>query len=122
LVVEDDAETREALVDLLNSSGFTALGATCVLDAFEVMVEKRPSLVLSDINLGDHHGGELLDMAMKILGDEAPPFVFVTGMSAWDIPGFPTSAPVLKKPINVDALLSIVTRHCLAGKATWSAN
>ncbi|HEY2902514.1 MAG TPA: response regulator, partial [Polyangia bacterium] len=82
LVVEDDELTRESLVDLLNSSGFAAFGAASVLDAFEVMVGKRPSLVLSDINLGDHHGGELLDMAMKILGDEAPPFVFVTGMSA----------------------------------------
>jgi len=116
LVVEDDAEARDGLVDLLNGSGFPARGAANVEDAFDVLVEKRPSLVLSDIDLGDHHGGELLDMAMNILGADAPPFVFVTGMVASEVPPLSTSAVVLRKPVDIDALLDLAAKHCLTAK------
>lgn len=112
LVVEDDAETREALVEILNDSGFTAHGTASVVEAFDVIVERLPALVLSDIDLGDGSGGQLLDMAMKILGSLAPPFVFITGLPAPDIVGVPPSAPVLRKPVNVDTLLDVVATYC----------
>jgi two-component system CheB/CheR fusion protein len=113
LVVEDDADTREVLVEALHESGFAALGTSCVVEAFNAIVEKSPALVLSDINLGDSNAGELLDMAMKILGPAAPPFVFVTGMPAWHLTGAATSVPVLRKPVKVDALLDVVAKYCL---------
>ena len=112
LVVEDEDEIREALVDILNESGFTAIGRASAVEAFNVIVETPPALVLSDINLGDHNGGELLDMAMKILGPDAPPFVFVTGLPASDITGVPRSARILRKPVDVDTLLDVATTYC----------
>jgi DNA-binding NtrC family response regulator len=113
LVVEDETDVREALVDTLNDSGFSALGTASVVEAFTAIIEKSPALVLSDINLGDSNAGELLDMAMKILGPAAPPFVFVTGMPAWHLTGAATSVPVLRKPVKIDALLDIVAKYCL---------
>jgi two-component system response regulator FlrC len=112
LVVEDDADAREALVDVLNGSGFAALGTSSVVEAFNAIIERSPALVLSDINLGDSNAGELLDMAMKILGPTAPPFVFVTGMPAWHLTGPSTTVPVLRKPVDIDALLEVVARYC----------
>lgn len=116
--MEDDAETRDGMVDLLNDSGFRSRGAACVEDAFDLIVERRPSLVLSDINLGNHHGGELMEMAMNILGPGAAPFIFVTGLPEDQIPPFlSTATPVLRKPVPVDTLLSLAAKYCLATKA-----
>jgi DNA-binding NtrC family response regulator len=118
LVVEDDPEAREAMVDLFNSSGFPARGTASVDDAFDLIVERKPSLVLSDINLGKHHGGELMEMAINILGPGVAPFVFVTGMPEDEVPALTTAAPVLRKPVAIDDLLDIAARYCRAGGRT----
>ena len=112
--MEDDPETRETMVDLLSSFGFPSRGAASVEDAFDLIVERQPSLVISDINLGSHHGGELMEMAINILGPGVASFVFVTGLPAEDVPTLPASAPVLRKPVAVDALLAVAARYCLA--------
>jgi DNA-binding response OmpR family regulator len=115
LVVEDDADTRESLVDALNESGFAALGASGVTEAFKMIVEQPPALVFSDIDLGDDNGGELLDLAMKTLGPDAPPFVFVTGVPAWKITGVPMSTMILKKPVHIDRLADVAGIYCRRG-------
>jgi CheY-like chemotaxis protein len=115
LVVEDDPEARETMVDLLSSFGFPSRGAASVEDAFDLIVEHQPSLVLSDINLGSHHGGELMEMAINILGPGGASFVFVTGLPEEEVPALPASVPVLRKPVAVDALLAIAAQYCLPG-------
>jgi two-component system response regulator FlrC len=120
LVVEDDADSREALIELLNSSGFAALGAAGVEEALTVMAETPPSLVISDILLGDREGGELFDIAQQLLGSHAPPFVFVSGMPASQTT-VRASVPFFRKPMDLEALLEHVAKHCQPVKRTRSA-
>jgi DNA-binding LytR/AlgR family response regulator len=112
LVVEDDADTRESLIDALTESGFAALGASGTAEAFKLIVDHSPALVFSDIDLGDDNGVQLLDLAMKTLGPVAPAFVFLTGVPPWQITGLPRSSLVLKKPIHLDRLVDVAGRYC----------
>ena len=122
LVVEDDADTRDAFVDILIGSGFVARGTASVTQAFDMIIDRAPALVLSDINLGDHNAGELLDMAVKILGPDAPPFVFVTGMPAWKVTSVPASVPLLRKPVSPETLVDIVGKYCRRQEGSRTPN
>ena len=84
LLVEDDASTRDFLVDNLNADGYevaTAGGATAPLRAIE---RRRPDLVLLDLMLEDGSGLTLLDRvrAADGLGSRIDPRLPVIVVSA----------------------------------------
>jgi signal transduction histidine kinase/ActR/RegA family two-component response regulator len=60
LVVEDDADCRRALVDLLELEGFAAASVASVSAAVAWMERERPSMVLLDHVLGDGSGQRVL--------------------------------------------------------------
>ena len=120
LVVEDHADTRDALIELLNGAGFAALGAASVAEALTLMVEKHPALVITDIMLGARDGDELFDMAKDRLGPQAPSFVFISGMPASQMM-VPASVSFFRKPLDLEALLDCVAKYCHPAKRTRSA-
>jgi CheY-like chemotaxis protein len=114
LIVEDHADTLEALVEVLNGSGFVARGASSVAEALQMMKEMLPALVLSDFVLRGPTGSDLLDQALSLFGTETPPFLFITGMPLSRIKAR-MPIKVLTKPLGIDALLNIVGRYCPRG-------
>jgi len=120
LVVEDDTDSRDALIELLNGSGFTAIGASNVGEARTAMAEDLPALVITDVVLGKDDGVELSTMAPKLFRPNAPPFVFVSGMVA-SRTAVPTSAAFFRKPLDVEALFEHVARYCHPEKRSRSA-
>ncbi|WP_457600764.1 sigma-54-dependent transcriptional regulator [Hydrogenivirga sp.] len=60
LVVEDEKDLRELLVEHLTSSGYQAVGAPDISEAFELVEEKDFSVILLDLFLPDGNGMELL--------------------------------------------------------------
>lgn len=67
LVVEDDKFLRELLIDKLKTSDLRVFGAVDGKDAFSVLENIRPDLILLDIILPDINGFEILT---KIRGTE----------------------------------------------------
>ncbi|MEP7206633.1 MAG: sigma-54 dependent transcriptional regulator [Casimicrobiaceae bacterium] len=59
LIVDDDADARMALRELVEAEGFTALTAGSLAEARESMAE-QPEIVLLDLMLPDGHGLDLL--------------------------------------------------------------
>jgi two-component system CheB/CheR fusion protein len=60
LVVEDDHETREPLVEMLNATGAEVRAAMSAAEAMQIFEEFRPQLVLSDIGMPSEDGHSLI--------------------------------------------------------------
>jgi DNA-binding response OmpR family regulator len=111
LVVEDHADTLEALLEVLGEAGFAARGAASLGDALQRMKGTLPALVLSDFVLGGETGSDLFEQARSLFGTETPPFIFITGLPVSHVE-VRTPATILHKPLSIDALLKTVGQYC----------
>lgn len=109
LVVDDDDDLRDALVDLLETLGYRALGVASAEQALKV-IHDDPCLVLMDWQMRQMDGPALLAAMRAELGPRLPPVVFITGSDAAITKNI--AEPVLSKPVSVGALLDVLRRHC----------
>jgi DNA-binding NarL/FixJ family response regulator len=116
LCIEDDPDTCELLVEVLSAEGFTV---STVLTAQEGLsaLEKKPDLVLCDIDLPDATGFEILT---KIRSDNlmpiGVPFIFLTAYSqrTHQLQARQLGCDdYVTKPIDFELLTAII-RHRLA--------
>ena len=111
LVAEDDDLTRELLVKVLRRDGYDVVEAVDGVDALEKLRASPADLVLSDIQMAQVSGMELLDAIQK----RAPeiPVVLIT---AYAEPGAAMdaimrgAADYLAKPVDIIALRTTVAR------------
>ncbi|MGN6390322.1 MAG: response regulator, partial [Burkholderiaceae bacterium] len=61
LIVDDDANTREALVEITRADGYTSATAGSMRDAQLHIARQRPDLVLIDLRLPDGNGMDLFN-------------------------------------------------------------
>jgi DNA-binding NtrC family response regulator len=66
LVIEDDRNSRAALLELVEREGFTARGGDGVAEARAAMSERAPDVLLIDLMLPDGSGLELVEAAAAI--------------------------------------------------------
>ena len=115
VVVEDDADTREALVDLLKLLGYTVATAENgrrALDLLRTMKDK-PCLILLDIMMPVMNGWQFLEERGADPALAGIPVVVLTADgSAASRAGDVAVADFLNKPVNVGALSAAVARHC----------
>ena len=117
LVVEDDQDTREAIVDLLTAEGYDAEGARDGKHALEILQKGdfRPDVIVLDLYMPTMNGHELRAALQAESRWKHVPIVVCTGtLSA---PPEPGAFETLEKPIDVDALLGVVRRGCAARRA-----
>jgi putative nucleotidyltransferase with HDIG domain len=79
LVVEDDDLFRNAICDILKKKGFNLFQAANGLKAIEIMSSQDLHVVLSDIQMPEMDGIELLKWSLK---NKPIPFIIMTGFSA----------------------------------------
>jgi len=79
LILEDDSALRKTLQKLFASrlSGVDVLAVECLAEARSVLADQSPHVVLSDLQLGDGSGLDLLKSAAKL--PARPHFIFLTG-------------------------------------------
>lgn len=113
LIVEDDAGIRESLRDLLELHGFVCRTACHGEQALELLGEiKAPCLIFLDLMMPVMDGFAFLD-ALRQHGDSMLASIPVTVVSgAADVVRLPGDYPVLRKPVDIDALLSIAEVYC----------
>jgi len=66
LVVDDESDSLAFLFDLLHNEGYRVLPASSPLDALELVVKRKPGLIISDLRMPDLDGMELLDRVKAI--------------------------------------------------------
>ena len=112
LIIDDDAEIRESLRDVLEAESYDVMTAENGRDGLERLSQVKPSLVLLDLMMPIMSGGELLAVLRE--RDELTALPIVV-LSAWPVEAEQVKAwtqGYLKKPVSLDALLSVVEKFC----------
>ena len=116
LVVEDDREQREALCAMLDLEGFAHAEAANGKEALDYLGRSRaPCLVLLDLEMPVMSGW---DFRARQLADERlshVPVVVVTGNDEGLSRRFPGAKGFLRKPLNFEKLLAILSGVCHRG-------
>jgi DNA-binding response OmpR family regulator len=108
VVIEDDPDSREWLVEALQSEGYDVV---CASNGAEGLVrvaalEKRPSLILLDMMMPMVDGWDVL--ASLARSRPRAPVVIVTAAKVHGVPA--GAEAVLTKPVHIDELLDAVRR------------
>jgi CheY-like chemotaxis protein len=105
LLIEDDAETRDAMRALLIAAGHRVIASDEGRKALELAAVTRPAVVVLDLVTEGMDGWEFLERRAEEPALEGVPVIVVTGSSR-DLPGH--AAAVFRKPIDPRALLDKV--------------
>jgi CheY-like chemotaxis protein len=115
LVVEDDQDIRESLTEVLQVEGYDVEGAINGREALEKLRRKpKPCLILLDLMMDEMNGWEFLEAQRKEGGTIATiPVVVITAAGESKIQTLEgRTQAVMKKPIDLEALLDWITRFC----------
>lgn len=110
LIVDDDAETRSALTELIAAEGFTIDAAADMREARIHLVRRTPDVVLTDLKLPDGTG---LDLFQEFEPSDAVELVVMTGHASVDSAVDALrqgAADYLVKPVNFQRLQMILDR------------
>ena len=108
LVVEDDADARAALVDILEVSGYSAVPAENGKKALEYLhASSPPSLIILDLLMPEMDGWEFRARQKENPEFARVPVVVVTAFSSANV----DANDILIKPIDVDRLLLLVKHY-----------
>ena len=116
LVVDDDADARDLLVDLLRDEGFTVAQAPNGKVAVDLLLAAAPppALVLLDLNMPLMSGWEVIRIMRGQAALAKVPVALVT--SERPSPGFPGETIVghVHKPYAPEQLLALVRQYVQA--------
>lgn len=110
LVVDDDANTRDALVELIKAEGLTTAAAGDLREARIQMVRQLPDVIFTDLKLPDGDGVELFDDLEPASGIEV---IVITGHATVEsaVSALKMGATdYLVKPINMQRVKAILNR------------
>jgi DNA-binding NtrC family response regulator len=110
LIVDDDINTREALVEVVAAEGFTSAVAGNIHDAQLQISCQRPDVVLIDLKLPDGNG---MDLFNNIESRSTTEIVLITGHASVETAVEALrlgAADYLTKPINFRRLKALLSR------------
>lgn len=114
LVVDDDADIRETMIDLIRDQGYEAIGATDGHDALGRLraSSRKPCLILLDLMMPRMDGWQFREVQRK---DPALADIPVVVISAYRDSHRGTDLGAvdhLDKPVAVESLVELIHRHC----------
>ena len=109
LVVDDDADLREAFSDIFTLKGAHVFVASGGHEAMKIVTQNKIDLVLSDVRMPNGSGVELLD-EIKKHNSAIPVVLLITGFADISAAEAKTKGAfaLLEKPINQLKLLELV--------------
>ena len=117
LLVEDDADSRDALLALLEMEGFEAAGVASGEDALaRLAADAPPCVIFLDLQLRDGMTARRFrDEQLARVACAHVPVVLVSGHSDLRERAREVGVPdFLPKPVDVDRLLALVAARCAA--------
>jgi CheY-like chemotaxis protein len=118
LIVEDDADIRETLQHLLEASGYRAAPASngqVALDLIDTM--GSPCLILLDLMVPVMDGWAFLSALDQNERLADVPIVIVSAYTD-KVASLERAQQILKKPVDIHALMAVVRQHCGPGAVT----
>ena len=81
LIVDDEANSLSAMMEIVEKEGFSTLSAATLAEARDRLAQTRPDVVLADLMLPDGKGLELLP---DMNSTPRPEFILITGYASVD--------------------------------------
>ena len=119
LIVEDNEKNLKLVRDVLQVKGYKTVDTTTAEEGIKVAVEKKPDLILMDIQLPGMNGIEALKVLRADPATSAIPVIAVTASVMQQDRTLITEAgfdAYVSKPISIKEFLEAVNKT-LAGKA-----
>jgi CheY-like chemotaxis protein len=113
LVVEDDEDIRDSLREALESDGYLVTTAEDGKEGLQALDEMpRPCLILLDLMMPVMNGWQFLEKMKENTVLATIPVVVVT--AAGERGNAAKADMLIKKPVDLDHLLSVIKRYCAA--------
>jgi two-component system, chemotaxis family, chemotaxis protein CheY len=113
LIVDDDADLREALRDTLEAEGYAVAEARDGGEALGYLAtHPKTPLVLLDWNMAPMNGEQFMEERAKAPALQLVPVVLLTADARVAPERLAGLAGHLKKPVDLDALFALVAKHC----------
>src|SRR4051812_9483535 len=106
MIVEDDADIREALVDGLTMEGFVAKAASDGEVALEMIKDSAPDLILLDLMLPRMTGWEVMEEMLRRPPLQTIPIVIITAARFASVA--PKGSPTFIKPVRLERLIQSI--------------
>jgi DNA-binding response OmpR family regulator len=109
-IIEDDAHFRETFIDVMSLRGVEVQGAGTGEEGLRGLKERRPSVIILDVQLPDIHGFELCRRIRRQEAFKKTPVIFVSASTQYNDPrdrveGLLAGASLfLPKPITMEKL------------------
>ena len=115
LIVDDDADIRETLADVLRDAGYHVLGAANGDDALHQLRRgARPNLILLNLMMPVMNGWEFRERQRQDPMLAAIPVVVISAYSRYTSDGADFDAAAsLRKPLDITTLIEMVERHAV---------
>jgi CheY-like chemotaxis protein len=112
LVVDDDADIRETLTEVLRGAGVEVVTAADGLEALRILrTGPAPCLVLLDLMMPIMDGYEFLEVQRADPVLAAIPTAVITAGYLVDS-ARTGDVPLLRKPVGLRGLLAVIDRYC----------
>lgn len=120
LIVEDERDARETLEQLLQMEGYSAASAANGREGLQKLDEFRPCMILLDLMMPVMNGWEFLAALKEQRQDVLQSVPVVVISAAADVGDIPRQlgCPTMRKPLDIDQLLSLARQHCKSLEAT----
>ena len=118
LIIEDEPVIALDIETLVEDLGHTVIGiARTHTEAVKLISEKRPGLILADIQLADGSSG--LEAVNEILGSFTVPVIFITAYPERLLTGErPEPAFLITKPFQTDAVKAAISQALFFDRKT----
>jgi CheY-like chemotaxis protein len=114
LVIDDDADLREALCEALNDAGYTTLQAGDGREALACLrAAPLPQIIILDLMMPIMNGWEFRDEQRRDPVLAAIPVVVMTASRDFDRPAL-AAADYLQKPVTLDVLFEVLRNRLAA--------
>ena len=112
LVVEDEEESRQALMQILELEGFSTVGASNGAEAMDYLrTSSRPCLIVLDLNMPVMNGRQLRAELRQVEELAIIPVVVVSAQESFAAADL-GAVGAFRKPLDVDALVKVVVDNC----------
>ncbi len=116
IVIADDSKTvRSFLASTLSSAGYQVMEAADGVEAFALVQEKTVDALITDLNMPNMGGVELIKAVRSIRGYRFTPIIMLTSETQPELKNTGKSAGAslwLNKPFKEEQVLSIVKMVC----------
>lgn len=109
LIVEDDRESREAIVELLQIEGYKVISTANGQEALDALRSSRPDLIIMDMIMPRVNGFRFRRLQRRDPELASIPVIITTGIGK--AAGVEANL-ILQKPIDVKVLLRAVAQFC----------